>query len=426
MYVSRNKIASRLVFPEKSEMILFRLLKPLIVTPFVRQCSHLVKSVPPNRLLNALVMKIRFNGPITVAEYMKECLTNPLFGYYAQQEVFGAAGDFVTSPEISQMFGECLGIWYANEWIKMGKPQPWQFVELGPGKGTLMSDILRTLHRLVPDLKDVLTHVHLVEVSEKLRKVQQETLCDAKDASRTAQGQKVTWHRDLSQIPDMFTFFLAHEFFDALPIHKFVKTDGVWREVLIDCDKDGQLAFVQSRHRTPACSYILQDETNLQETEICPIAGVYTQLMSDKVDKFGGAVLVADYGHDGNKGDTFRGFRNHAVVDPLKDPGLNDLTADVNFSYLKRHCSEHVCMYGPVPQKQFLLRLGLQQRLSQLIKTSRDPIVQKQLLSSFQKLTEDMGECFKFGAIFPQSMKIIHDSEPPAGFEPSETWNTKR
>ncbi|TRY62882.1 hypothetical protein TCAL_00350 [Tigriopus californicus] len=401
-------------------MILFRRLKPLYKSPLVRHCSQIVQKDPPNRLLNALGAKIRFTGPITVAEYMKECLTNPLYGYYAKHEVFGASGDFVTSPEVSQMFGECLGIWYAHEWIKMGKPQPWQFVELGPGKGTLMSDILRTIHNLVPDIKGALTHVHLVEVSDRLQKVQKTTLCPTQDPPSTPYGQKVTWHRDLSQIPDLFTFFLAHEFFDALPIHKFVKTDGVWREVLIDCDKDGQLTFVKSRHPTPACSYIIQDQSDCQETEICPLAGMYTQLMSDKVDQFGGAALIADYGHNGDKGDTLRGFRNHSVVDPLKDPGLNDLTADVDFNYLARNCSEHVRLFGPVPQKQFLLRLGLQQRLAQLIKSTQEPSAQKQLLSAFQKLTEDMGQCFKFSAVFPKSMEVIHASEPPAGFEPTE------
>ena len=184
---------------------------------------------------NELAAKIRLAGPMSVAQFMQEVLTNPAKGYYTTKEkVIGAPGNFVTSHEISQMFGECIAIWIINEWRKMGSCKPLQLVELGPGHGTLMQDVLRTIQRLVPDEMKHL-NVHLVEASQTLIKVQEAKLCgyfhqrpESSEETSTHQaiakvGLPVKWHSRIGEVPKGFTFFIANEFFDALPVHKFTQ-----------------------------------------------------------------------------------------------------------------------------------------------------------------------------------------------------------
>ena len=307
-----------------------------------------------SRLLRELCAKIRFGGPLTVAQYMREALTNPGSGYYMKKDVFGRQGDFVTSPEVSQMFGECLGIWIINEWLKMGRPAPMQLVELGPGRGTLMADILRTFGKISPDALAGMS-VHLVEVSDAMRRLQEAALCGgapsqqpARDVSgdsnafhqrRSSAGPLVSWYSSSRDVPRGFSFFVAHEFFDALPVHKFVRGGGgdgdeKWHEILVDVDGDG-LRFVRAKGKTPAVSLIDAGEEK-DEVEVCPAAGVLVKSLCERIATDGGALLVADYGHGGEKGDTLRAFKGHALADPLKEPGDADLTADVDFSYLKR------------------------------------------------------------------------------------------
>jgi len=240
-----------------------RLLGSQRLMPNVR----LKSTAPENKLLNQIKARILASGPITVANYMSEVLTNPIGGYYMNQDVFGEKGDFTTSPEISQMFGELIGIWLINEWSKIGRPKPLQIAELGPGRGTLMSDILRVFSRFQLTGSDI--SVSLVEVSPHLSKVQQEKLCGKQtqgnelgseaahfNEAESLYGSTVRWYHQLADLPSCFTLYVAHEFFDALPINKLVKTKEGWREVLIDLDPaNSGLRYVLSRGRTPACLY---------------------------------------------------------------------------------------------------------------------------------------------------------------------------
>ena len=196
------------------------------------------------KLLRELSAKIRFSGPITVAEYMREVAINPIHGFYVSQEALGKHGHFVTSPELSQMFGECVAVWLLHEWMKMGEPADFQLVELGPGKGTLLTDILRTLTKLQPGLVQGIS-LHLVEVSPRMRKEQVLEL-GIKDGL-TKWGASVHWHDHIADVPEKFSFFIgdflstsscplitcaAHEFLDALPVNKFERSkDNSWREV---------------------------------------------------------------------------------------------------------------------------------------------------------------------------------------------------
>lgn len=231
----------------------------------IRSCTKLVKnlrnfytvtndtSIKSDPLLVAkdIYSKIKTTGPITVAEYMKEVLISPLGGYYMHRDVFGETGDFITSPELNQMFGEMIAIWFLNEWSKVGSPKPLQIVELGPGRGTLSQDLLRVFDHFGALQSATL---HLVEVSPVLSDMQARRLCINSDnildnksvihrQGISHQGIPVKWYRQLEDVPNCFTLLVAHEFFDALPVHKFQKTKDGYREILIDIDPSKELSF---------------------------------------------------------------------------------------------------------------------------------------------------------------------------------------
>ncbi|XP_040849020.1 protein arginine methyltransferase NDUFAF7, mitochondrial isoform X2 [Ochotona curzoniae] len=334
---------------------------------------------PATPLLRHLVYKIKSTGPITVAEYMKEVLTNPAKGYYVHRDMLGEKGDFVTSPEISQIFGELLGIWFISEWMATGKSTAFQLVELGPGRGTLVGDVLRVFSQLGSVLKNCDISIHLVEVSQKLSEIQALTLTGEKaPLERSADspvymkglsksGIPISWYRNLQDVPKGFSFYLAHEFFDVLPVHKFQKTPQGWREVLIDIDpqESDKLRFVLAPCATAAEAFIHRDEVR-DHVEVCPEAGVVIQELSQRIAVTGGAALIADYGHDGTKTDTFRGFCGHKLHDVLTAPGTADLTADVDFSYLRRVAQQQVASLGPIKQQTFLKNMGIDVRLKRV------------------------------------------------------------
>ncbi|XP_037260979.1 protein arginine methyltransferase NDUFAF7, mitochondrial [Falco rusticolus] len=399
----------------------------------------------PNRgsaMLRHLLLKLRATGPVTVAEYMREALTNPGQGYYTRRGGIGDSGDFVTSPEISQAFGELIGIWCVSEWIAAGKPKAFQLVELGPGRGTLADDMLRVFNQLASLLSKCDVSIHLVEVSPKLSEIQALMLTGGKAQSNpedksaymkgvSKTGIPIFWYRDIQDVPSGYSFYLAHEFFDALPIHKFQRTEKGWREVLVDVDPEvpDQLRFVLSPSSTPATENFIQPEETRDHVEVCPEAGVIIQRLACRIEKDGGAALIADYGHDGTKTDTFRGFRNHKLHDVLKAPGTADLTADVDFSYLRKMTQGRTATLGPIKQREFLKNMGIDLRFQVLLQNSRDTATHEQLLHSYDMLMnpKKMGDCFNFFALLPHhrlaqpDKKYKPDSKSPlppvAGFD---------
>lgn len=261
--------------------------------------------------------RIKLGGPITIADYMKEVLINPVSGYYMAKDVFGQHGDFITSPEIGQIFGEMIAIWCLTEWQKVGAPAPLQIVELGPGRGTLMQDILRVFAQLKLNKEFSL---HLVEMSTFLSKSQAHLLCISNKEvqgmnhyreGETASGVKVRWYRQFNDIPDGFKILLAHEFFDALPIHKLLKDKDRWREMLIDIDPKNEKCFryIQSKEETPV-SKLFKTICNKDETrevvELSLEGDSILKTIANKFEEHGGIGLIMDYGHFGEKGDTFR------------------------------------------------------------------------------------------------------------------------
>ncbi|KAG9471855.1 hypothetical protein GDO78_022504 [Eleutherodactylus coqui] len=321
-------------------------------------------------------MKIKATGPLTVAEYMKEVLTNPIKGYYMHHDMLGEHGDFITSPEISQVFGELIGVWCISEWMSGGKSKSLKLVELGPGKGSLMDDILRVFSQFQHLLNSCDISVHLVEVSPKLSEIQATKLTGSiietkydDDSSAykngvTKCGLPISWYHDVQDVPEGYTFFIAHEFFDALPIHKLQKTSDGWREMLIDIDPEipHKLRFVLGSSNSILATLIQADEQR-DHVELSPNAAVIIQKLASQINTFGGAALIADYGHSGDKTDTFRGFRAHRLHNVLVDPGTADLTADVDFSFLKSMIGNTVASLGPITQQDFLKNMGIDLRM---------------------------------------------------------------
>uniref|UniRef100_A0A8C7PKZ3 Protein arginine methyltransferase NDUFAF7 n=1 Tax=Oncorhynchus mykiss TaxID=8022 RepID=A0A8C7PKZ3_ONCMY len=321
--------------------------------------------------------------------------------------MLGPDGDFITMPEISQIFGELLGIWCLSEWMGAGKPSHFQLVEFGPGRGSLANDIL-SIH-LHGALGGAAVSVHLVEVSSKLSQAltrDQSQVWARKDEpvyrqGTTTTGLPISWYRNLDDVP-RGTIYLAHEFFDALPIHKFQRTKG-WREVMVDIDLDepGKLRFVIVPARTLASPQLIQAGEVRRLVEVCPEGGVIVQQLANRIAEDGGAALIADYGHGGTKTDTFRGFKDHKLHDVLASPGSADLTADVDFSCLIKMAGATVVCMGPVCQRDFLKNMGIDtsgKKPCVLLRKCADPSIKAELIQGYDMLTnpQKMGERFQF------------------------------
>ncbi|CAH1634716.1 unnamed protein product [Spodoptera littoralis] len=386
-------------------------------------------------IMDIIKEKIRLNGPITVAEYMHIIITNPTEGYYMKKEVIGQGGDFITSPEISQLFGEILGVWFFSETQKLGTGKPLQIVELGPGNATLLIDVLRVVNRLGYKPKDL--SIHLVEISSTMQLVQANKLCVShREVSiekphnyegETISGIKVYWYNDLKKVPNNFSWYIAHEFFDVMPIHKFEKTNDGWRELLIDLDGQEKLYYRITAEETVSCKSLIKppiDSGDRTELEISARSLGIARQLATRVDKYGGIALIADYGHEGEKGDTFRAFHKHQVVNPLENPGKCDLTADVDFFQLRIAASKtpstenFALVMGPVKQKDFLERCQAQVRLKVLMDNAKSDEDREKIKKSYEMLVEPtkMGDRFKFMAFYPSSMADILNKYPPLGF----------
>jgi SAM-dependent MidA family methyltransferase len=330
---------------------------------------------------------IEANGPMGVAEFMAICLGDPEHGYYATRDPLGAGGDFVTAPEVSQMFGEILGAWLVHAWLLVGAPSPVRLVELGPGRGTLMADMLRVAQGQ-PEFYRSLS-VHLVETSPVLQRRQREALAQAQAELR--------WHQSLSEVPEGPLLLVANEFFDALPIRQFVRLDEVWRERFVGLNA-GKLAFGIGPGRLDAGP----DAENGAVLEIRPAADALMAEISGRIVAHGGASLVIDYGHAASAaGETLQAVRGHAYADPLEAPGEADLTAHVDFSALARRAeAQGAAVHGPLAQGRFLLELGLLERAGQL-GAAADEGTREKLRAAVERLAapDQMGTLFKVLAI---------------------------
>jgi NADH dehydrogenase [ubiquinone] 1 alpha subcomplex assembly factor 7 len=335
---------------------------------------------------------IAAEGPIPVSRYMALCLGHPRLGYYMTRDPIGMAGDFVTAPEISQMFGELVGLWAAQTWMDLGRPAPFALVELGPGRGTLMADALRAA-RVAPGFLEA-AQVHLVETSPVLREKQRATLSGAP-------AGRVFWHANLDAVPDLPLIALANEFFDALPVRQLVREGGAWRERLVGLGADGRLAFGLSPDADPSIAY------EAPEGEVLEIAAAGIPVMralAARIVAAGGAALAIDYGHARTGfADTLQAVRRHAFADPLEDPGEADVTAHVDFAQLAAAArAAGALVHGPATQGAFLRALGIEARARAL--AARASAKQaEEIGAALQRLAgegeDDMGVLFKAMAV---------------------------
>jgi len=337
------------------------------------------------------------DGPISVAAYMAEVLAHPRHGYYATRDPFGAAGDFVTAPEISQMFGELLGLWCAEAWQRLGRPDPVILAELGPGRGTLMADVLRAA-KMAPGFREAL-RVHLVEISPVLREKQRASLRDV----------EVTWHEGPHELPEGPILVIANEFFDALPVRQFARTPRGWCERMVGYDPEtDRLAFALGPPSPQAAAYVpesLRDSAPGAVVEVSPAAISLAADLGRRIATHGGAALIVDYGRVTPKAEaTLQAVRGHDRADVLADPGEADLTAHVDFPLLARALAESGTeVHGPVPQGGFLTGLGIEARAA-ILKRHATAGQVTQIDAALHRLTDpqQMGRLFKvLGAVPP-------------------------
>jgi NADH dehydrogenase [ubiquinone] 1 alpha subcomplex assembly factor 7 len=332
-------------------------------------------------LRDRLAAQIAGNGPISVAQYMTACLHDPRDGYYATRPALGAEGDFITAPLVSQMFGELIGAWCAAAWIEMGRPSPVRLVEMGPGDGTLMSDLLRAA-RLAPGFLDA-AEVWLVEVSEPLKARQGERL-----------GEGVRWARTLADVPGGAPLLLvANELLDCLPARQFVRTAIGWAEQVIGLDADGRLAFGLAN--TPAGVLLPDAPVGAVHEQSAAQAALGAEIGRRLADD-GGAALLIDYGRAvPGFGDTLQALRRHEKVDPLDDPGEADLTVHADFPAVMAAARAEGAAAAILTQGELLARLGIGPRAEALVRARPDqgPRIGRQLTRLIAD--DEMGELFK-------------------------------
>lgn len=356
-------------------------------------------------LMGHLRQVIEAEGPIGLDRFMGDALMHPKHGYYVTQMPFGSAGDFITAPDISQMFGELIGIWAADTWDRLGAPDRVALVELGPGRGTLMADALRAL-KSVPQFADAI-ELHLVEGSDRLRAMQSRAI-----------DRPLTHHDDISTLPiDCPLILIGNEFLDALPVKQYLKTAAGWRERLIDLNRS------RPEPATPwaPLRFVLSDTTLSQPqallgarvrgaalgaiAEKSPASESLVFDLARRLTNQGGAALFIDYGPARSAvGDSVQAVQNHQYVRLFDAPGTADLTAHVNFEPLKEIAANAGAATFPITEQgQFLKALGIDARAGALIRKA-SPIGAQDVQTALRRLThaDQMGALFKVLA-FTQS-----------------------
>lgn len=338
-----------------------------------------------NLLEERLRMVIEADGPIPLDRYMQQAMTDPECGYYTRLDDIGAKGDFITAPEISQMFGELMGLWIADMWMRMGSPADAIVAELGPGKGTLMADAMRAIQRAAPEML-VGCQLWLVEASPRLRELQGERL----------QAYSPNWAETVEDLPENPLLLIGNEFLDALPVRQIVRRGEGWTERAVSISGDTlAITEIEPQGEVPSD---LPPMTEGEVLEISPTRSAAVRTIAAQVATLGGAALLIDYGHELTvPGDTLQAMKAHQFHPVLETPGEADLTSHVDFSALARTARQDgLNILGPIGQRQFLLRLGIEARLAQLLKNA-DQETAAGLTTGFRRLTDPshMGHLFK-------------------------------
>lgn len=332
-----------------------------------------------NPLETFLTDLIVAEGPLRIDRYMGLCLGHPRHGYYITRDPLGEKGDFVTAPEVSQVFGELIGVWAVGVWAAMGQPDRFSLVELGPGRGTLMADVLRTVRKAAPGFAAAAS-VHLVETSPVLRRKQ-----------HAAAGEGATWHDRLEDVPEGPMILLANEFFDAIPVRQFERREGVWRERVIGLEGDRLSIGVGG----------IVPGTMGKDGDVMEFAPAREEIarhVGQRLAAHLGAALIIDYGHlHTAPGDTLQAMRGHRFVPITETPGEADLTSHVDFEKLAHAITEGGARaHRPLTQREFLLAMGLEQRFAQL-GGKADDATRATLQRQMARLADEaqMGNLFK-------------------------------
>lgn len=375
-------------------------------------------------LQEKIIRLITIQGPIEISRYMLMATADPEYGYYRTANPFGREGDFITAPETSQMFGEMVAIWALATWQNMGSPAPFLLCEAGPGRGTLMDDILRTIGKLVPQYLDA-ARVILVETSPRLAAAQKEKL--------KSRGIQVQWVGNVEELAGLPLILIANELFDVLPIHQYVSGNGAFRERMISVDENGSLCFslehypirwnqitgrtmrpIKTPERQPdstgsiGISGSAQDERTLMQAEapdmpdgtvieVSPARMALARQISAHIVRNRGAALIIDYGAlETGFGDTLQAMSKHSFRSPLENPGDYDLTSHVNFAALARAAHSAGCHTAALTQGDFLINLGLPERAGRL-GADKDETFRQQVVADVERLAapERMGGLFK-------------------------------
>jgi len=349
----------------------------------------------PSPLEKEIRRLIAVGGPMPVARYMSLCLTHPQYGYYVTRDPFGAGGDFTTAPEVSQIFGELIGLWALSVWRMLGEPEVIKLVELGPGRGTMMRDALRAA-KVLPKFRQALS-VHMVEISPTLEQVQRSTLADTE--------VPLSWHRHLLDVPEGPCIILGNEYLDALPVHQVVKQNDGWHERVIGLNANGDFALGLAPDPLPQFDRFLP-----KKIKEAPVGSIFE--WRNDIDAFdiarrvreNGAALFIDYGHvESDIGETLQSVNEHAFADPLSAPGLADITAHVDF-FIFGQAAESIgaAVQGPVTQAKFLRELGIDAR-AEALRRNATAEQAAAITSAVARLTESgrtgMGDLFKVIAI---------------------------
>ena len=353
-------------------------------------------SLEPNQLALRLAKQIEGSGPISVAEYMRAANAE----YYNRFDPLGADGDFITAPEISQMFGELVGMCLTDMWLRRNRPAQCHYIELGPGRGTMAADALRAMRRF-----EFIPNVHFVETSQALRKKQASAVPDA------------IFYDSIEALPqDGPLFIVANEFFDALPVRQLVSTHSGWRERVVARDKGTKFSAMPGSRAMDAAvpdDFCRAPVDSIYETS--PEASGIMYELTTRLNRQGGVLLIIDYGYaQPGLGSTLQAVKDHGFADPFQDPGDRDLTAHVNFLELANLAKmRDLGVSGPVDQGAWLSALGIEQRAASLADASPDRA--SEIFAAHDRLTskEEMGTLFKILAV------TSPDWPQPEGFNPS-------
>ena len=349
-----------------------------------------------------LINTITNDGPISIEQYMNACLANPEYGYYMGKDPFGRGGDFITAPEISQMFGEAIGVWFATAWQMMGKPETVNLIELGPGRGTLMADIIRA-SAVLPEFAKAVS-IHLVDISPALRQIQGQTFKNT--------PVDISWHQRFEQVPAGPSLIIANEFFDALPIRQYVLAADGWHERLVGVT-DGKLAYTYGSEVLPQSEIPTwaKDAQQGDFIELSPQRDAVAKQIGSFIAKNGGAGLFIDYGHvKSAPGDTFQGVYKHKFIDCLFRPGKIDLTSHVDFEQLANSFEAGGAKaHNLRTQGQFLIAMGLREREA-ILKKKAPARTRINLGKQADRLVNEkqMGVLFKVLAVTDKSLGTPH------------------